>query len=120
MKIIKTYLQGVTVFRPDDERLDTMNSPNLKKEFLIARNAGEKLFLVDLSDIKYVDSSGLGALLFGLRQAVENGGGLALIHAGPRVERLIQIAQLNQHLIGYQSEEEALAALRTKSGKGTN
>ena len=117
MKLNKTYLREVTVFRLDEERLDTLNGPNFKKEFLVSINAGEKFFLVDFANVKYADSSGLGALLFGLRLATENGGGLALLNVGPRVERLIQIAHLERHLTCFNTEDEALAALQSESGK---
>ena len=64
--------------------------------------------LSDLKKVEYVDSSGLGALLFGHRQAQAHSGKMKLIHVNPRVNTLIQIAKLQDILERYEDEAVAI------------
>ena len=64
--------------------------------------------LLDLEKVKYVDSSGLGAILFGLRQARNNDGVVKLLKAQNRVLDLIRIAQLENILVNFTDKQEAL------------
>ena len=56
-----------TTFRCSFEKLDSLVAPELKALFLDQSNKGSNTFVVDLSQIKYCDSSGLSALLVGNR-----------------------------------------------------
>ena len=51
----------------DEENLNSLVAPDLKSEFVIFRNEGIPNFILDLSSVKYVDSSGLSAILTGNR-----------------------------------------------------
>jgi len=108
MKLQKHENSGVTIYRIQDERLDTLVAPDLKTEILVDLNAGIRHLLMDLKQVKYIDSSGLGALLFGLRQIRENGGDLKLLNATTRVCKLIEIGHLESHLVNFDDESEAL------------
>ncbi|MDZ7264273.1 MAG: STAS domain-containing protein [candidate division KSB1 bacterium] len=99
---------GITILKVDEDRLDSMVSPQLKSEFLVLSNQGVKRILIDLSQVTYVDSSGLGALLFGSRQLKNNQGQLKLLAANERVMNLIRIARLENHLVNYAKEQDAL------------
>ena len=79
------------------EKLDTLLAPDLKSEFVLLEKSGVKNVIVDLSDAKYCDSSGLSALLVGNRLFKENG---KLIISGlqPNVKKLIEISQLHNVL----------------------
>lgn len=108
MKLQKHVNSGVTIYRIQDERLDSLVAPDLKTEILVDLNAGIRHLLVDLKPVIYIDSSGLGALLFGLRQIREAGGDLKLLNATSRVRKLIEIGHLETHLINFDDESEAL------------
>ena len=79
------------------EKLDTLLAPDLKSEFVLLEKSGIKTVIVDLSEAKYCDSSGLSALLVGNRLFKENG---KLIISGlqPNVKKLIEISQLHNVL----------------------
>lgn len=96
----------------NEERLNTHIAPDLKAQLLLL--VGDETtnhILLDLTQVKYVDSSGLGALLLGLRQARANERRFALLGTNKRVANLIHIAQVGSVLVSYGSEEEALAGL---------
>lgn len=109
MKIYEEKINGVQVVRIEEPRLDSSLSSELKTELLrLVENEGAVNILIDLSKVEYVDSSGLGALLFGHRQVKANSGKLKLLHLNQKVRTLIRIANLENILQGYEDEEQAL------------
>lgn len=52
-----------TVFSLEEENLNTINAPDVKSEFVLLKNKGVQNFILDLSSVKFVDSSGLSAIL---------------------------------------------------------
>lgn len=110
MPFEKTQKNGVTIIRITQERLDSNIAPELKAELLILVDQGIKDILVDLTGVSYTDSSGLGALLFGLRQVREINGTLKILGANNRITNLIRIAKLENVLINFATEEQALVS----------
>lgn len=82
----------VTVYT---EKLDSILSPELKAEFVLINKNGDKNILLDLSDVKYCDSSGLSALLIGNRVCTESNGSFIVCGIQPMVEKLLKISQLD-------------------------
>jgi anti-anti-sigma factor len=62
---------------------------------LLLSKSGNNDFVLDLSNVKYCDSSGLSALLVGNRLAKENDGKLTIFGINPAVEKIISISQLD-------------------------
>jgi anti-sigma B factor antagonist len=110
MKFKVDQKENVKIVRLNEERLDTKVAPELKTQLLMLIIAESKT-LIDLSQVQYADSSGLGALLLGVRQARDIGASLAVFHAQKRVKSLIHTAQLDKLLINYEDEGKALAAM---------
>jgi len=109
MKYQVDEVDKVKILRVSEERLDTKVAPDLKTQLLMLITKDSKT-LIDLSQVQYADSSGLGALLLGVRQARDQAASLALIHAQKRVKSLIHIAQLDKLLVNYEDESEAIKA----------
>jgi len=108
-------IQGVRILRLLEPKLDSSQAADLKKELLGHVVQGHVNLVINLEKVTYVDSSGLGALLFGLRQARNNGGVLKLVRPQPDVLRLIQIARLDRTLEIFETESEAVASFQQKS-----
>lgn len=103
----------ILVVRVDEERFDSTVSAEFKAELLRAVERKQvKHILVDLKKVQYVDSSGLGALLFGHRQAKAKSGLLKLLHINPKVRTLIKIAKLEDILENFEDEEAALQSFK--------
>ena len=62
-----------SILKLQEEKLDSPLSPALKSEFVTLNAEGIKNIIIDLSEVKYVDSSGLSALLVGNRIYNEDG-----------------------------------------------
>ena len=90
------------------EKLDTTVAPELKSQLLLLDKSGVSNYILDLSNVKYCDSSGLSALLVGNRFAKTTEGAFVICGLQPNVEKLITISQLHNVLNITSSQEEAI------------
>ncbi len=84
-----------TLIKVLDEKLDTHIAPNLKSELVLISGNGEKNIILDLSNSRYCDSSGLSAILVANRLCKNAKGTFVLTGLNEAVERLITISQLD-------------------------
>ncbi|KAA0544567.1 STAS domain-containing protein [Bacillus sp. BGMRC 2118] len=76
--------------------IDAYTAPGLKSELVpIAEEKGIQLTL-DLSNVSYIDSTGLGVLVGTLKLTRKNDGSMCLIGLNERVTRLFKITGLNE------------------------
>ncbi len=64
--------------------------------------------IVDMADVKWMNSSGLGTLMAGLTTLRSSEGDLKLVHVPDRVKRPIQITKLDQVLQMFDTVEDAV------------
>jgi anti-sigma B factor antagonist len=114
MKLEVTADSGVSILRYKSERLDAHNSDALKAKIKEIFEGGAKNVLVDLAEVRFIDSSGLGALVSGFKNAVAYKGVLALTGFQDQVRSMFELTRLNRVFDIYASKEEALAALSGK------
>jgi len=82
-----------------EENLNSVKAPDLKSEMVMIKQSGVKNVILDLSQVKYVDSSGLSAILTGNRLWTEDGGLFVLTGINhPSVKMLITISRLDSVL----------------------
>jgi anti-anti-sigma factor len=74
---------------------------------------GSKKILLNLSDMDYIDSNGLGELVQAFREAQRRGASLRLLKPQDRVAKTLRLTNLLPMFTVYESEEDALAAFRT-------
>ncbi|MCI5934005.1 MAG: STAS domain-containing protein [Lachnospiraceae bacterium] len=74
-----------------DGRVDTTTSPQLQNAILLAFQKGNKLVL-DFSDVEYVSSAGLRALLIGQKTANSKGGSMTLLHVADAVLQVFKMS----------------------------
>jgi len=87
--------EGYAIVRVTAEKLDSQVSPALKSE-LVVLNADEFYsIIIDLSDTRYCDSSGLSAILVANRLCKNSGGTFVLCGLQRSVSKLISISQLD-------------------------
>jgi len=100
---------GITFVAIPVERLDASNSKEIKKlmEPIIARN---NKIGVDLSAVRFMDSSGLGALLSCLRLVANNGGDLKLFGMRDSVRALFELVRMHRIFEIVASQDAAVEA----------
>ena len=97
------------------EKLDSQVSPSLKSE-LVVLNADEfSNIIIDLSDTRYCDSSGLSAILVANRLCKNSGGAFVLCSLQRSVSKLISISQLDTILNITPTLNEAVDLLAMES-----
>ena len=94
-----------------EEKLDTTLAPKLKSELITLHAEGVKNIVLDVSEVKYIDSSGLSSLLVGNRILTEDGGIFVIASPTEHVQKLIKISQLDNVLNILPSREEAVDAV---------
>jgi anti-sigma B factor antagonist len=71
---------------------------------------GKVYFLVDLKDVGFLDSSGLGALVRALTTSQREGGQTKLLHAGPQVRKLLEMTKLDSVFELHDDLEKAVSS----------
>jgi anti-sigma B factor antagonist len=101
---------NVTVI-PVAGRLDTHTAPRFGEQLDELLHAGRALLLIEASELQYIGSAGLRALLVAGKRAAEQGGRLALCGMTTPIHRMVEVAGLDAILQTYPSREDALANL---------
>ena len=70
---------------------------------------GQHRLVVDLGQVSFIDSSGLGALISGLKSARQAGGDLRIANPGEQARVVLKLTRLDRVLHPYDSVEDALA-----------
>ncbi len=96
-----------TVIKLLAEKLDSNLAPSLKSELVVISTDGAKNIIIDLSDTRYCDSSGLSAILVANRLCKNNQGVFVLTGLQESVKKLISISQLDTILNITPSVSEA-------------
>ena len=106
---IKTEPNGkVLVLMVREERLDAHNSDELKVEMNRLFESGTKELLVDLKEVRFIDSSGLGVLVSGFKNASTHQGSIKLCSLQTQVKSMFELTRLHRVFDIYQTVDEAL------------
>ncbi len=93
LKLHVHAVDGFPVFELSGS-LDIATSPTVRAALLDASERGDHRLIVDLSDVEFLDSTGLGALIGAQRRANEMGGELRLVVKEGQIVRLLRITGL--------------------------
>ena len=91
----ETLAGDVTLVRIEG-RLDAAAAPDFQAELMGVIAAGRTRLAVDLSEVLFVDSTGIGALVSGLKAARRAGGELRLVAPGPQAMKLLKLTTLDR------------------------
>ncbi|MBE9230041.1 STAS domain-containing protein [Phormidium sp. LEGE 05292] len=94
--------------------LDAFSEPNFRKAIVgFIQQDGPKNIILDLSQIDFLDSSGLGALVQIAKEAQNNNGSLQIV-PNPRVTQTVKLVRLEKFLSLQSSVEAALENIKNK------
>lgn len=77
--------------------------------------SGEKKILLNLANVSYIDSSGLGELVAGYTTLQRNNGEMKLLHLTQRITELMMITKLLTVFDVYENEETAVNSFQLAS-----
>ena len=101
---------SVVLIEVKEERLDAHNSSELKTQMLTLFDEGKNNLVIDLQDVRFVDSSGLGSLVSGFKNASARNGNLKLSGLQPQVKSMFELTRLHRVFEIFPGAEEALAS----------
>lgn len=94
MKYTVDKQERYTIFQLDETTLNSVLAPQLKSEFVLLSNEGVNNLILNLSNVEFVDSSGLSAILTGDRLWKHIGSFILTGIEHPSVRKLIEISRL--------------------------
>ena len=109
MEIAVDNVGGIAVAEMPVDELDASNSPEFKRDIAPVLLANTKLVL-DLSRLRFVDSSGLGAMLSCLRQLSAKNGDLKLCGLSKQVRAAFELVRMHRVFDIAGTKEEAIHA----------
>ena len=86
---------GICVLSLEGE-VDVYTAPRLKEALINELESGCTYVLVDLENVGFIDSSGLGVLVGGLRRAKEKGGSIRLVCTRDSILKVFRITGLDK------------------------
>ena len=97
--------------------MDVFSSPAVKQKIAEAVEEGDHYVIIDLRRVSYMDSTGLGVLISGLKRTREHGGNICLLAPHHRVRKILKVTGLENVLCPYETLEEAREKVHVVVGK---
>ena len=108
---ITTRTRGdVTILDPQGAITLGDGEAALRQAVHAALDGGASRILVNLAGVPLMDSSGLGSLLAAYRLVTSRGGEIRVMHMPPRIQDVLQAAELLTYFDPHDDEDEAIAA----------
>jgi anti-anti-sigma factor len=86
-----------------------MNNVKLVKEIFDKEvDSGVKYIAIDMSNLNYIDSSGIGSFIALMRRLKEVGGEVILLNLPQNIERIFQMTKLLAFFKVYKNEQDFL------------
>ena len=108
MTITEHAFGAVTVLHLDGRLVYGDGDQALKEQINALVRQGRKLLVLNMKDVTYLDSAGVGVLVWKFVTVRKQGGTIKLANLSPRSHNVMHISKLLQVFEHYDSEEEAL------------
>ena len=112
MKFKSRESKGVTIIELTGNVMGGPDATSLNEQIHKLIGENKKKVVVDLEEVKFINSSGLGMLIGGLTTLRNSGGEMKLAHASKKIEDLLKMTKLNSVFDIHGSVNEAVAALK--------
>ena len=107
---------GCTICRPVGE-LDAFTVSQFRQA--LAELANGPRLVIDMSEVPFVDSAGLGALIGGIRRARELGGDVVVVCNRPSLVRILRTTGFDRIVAMTDTVDEAKTAFEGSRGRGS-
>ncbi len=106
MDISVERAENYVVLRPEG-RLNMVAAPRLRSSIEGVVQDGSTRVVLDLGAVSFMDSSGLGAVIAGLKRARQAGGDLRLAAVGEQVQTVMRLTNLDRVLRPHETVRDA-------------
>ena len=118
---IETQKVGDAVVLHVAGEVDVFTAPQLREALVGVIEEGSRDVVVDLQGVDFLDSTGLGVLVAGLKRVRQYGGDLSLVCTREHILKILDITGLVKVLKVHDSVEAATAAAGDEgSGEGSD
>jgi anti-sigma B factor antagonist len=93
---VEVKREDLTCFVLIKGEIDAYTAPQLKSQLVPVAEEKEASLIIDLTDVSYIDSTGLGVFIATLKSTRKYGGSLRLVGLNDRVRRLFKITGLDE------------------------
>ena len=100
--------EGIVIFKLTG-KLNMVHAPAVRQELSDQISAGHNKIVIDMSGVDFMDSSGLGALINGLKGARQAGGDLRIAAPVEQVKLVLKLTNLDRVIKTYSSTEKAFS-----------
>lgn len=90
--------------------VDLANASDLRERLFELVSDGHRRIVVDFTETEFLDSTGLGALVAGLKRLRAHEGEMRLVCTNVRVRKVFEITHIDRVLPLYETVDEACAA----------
>ncbi|MBV9382566.1 MAG: STAS domain-containing protein [Streptosporangiaceae bacterium] len=104
-----TAAAGTTVVEVSGE-IDVYTAPRLREKLISLADAGSYHLIVDMERVEFLDSTGLGVLVGGLKRVRAYDGGIDLVCTQGRILKIFRITGLSKVFDIFDTVDEAVAA----------
>ncbi len=108
MKIETRTIDGVTILDVSGKITLAEGSVDVKKSVRDLLDSGRNQILLNLGDVKYIDSSGIGELVSSFTTVTNKGGKLKLLNLTLKIRELLAITKLLTVFECFDDEAEAV------------
>jgi anti-sigma B factor antagonist len=112
LKFTNREVDGVTVVALDGRIVLGEESNALRERVKALVAEGKKKIVLNMANITFIDSAGLGTLVAAHHSAKTQGAALKLCHLGAKFQEVLQITKLLTVFDVYNSEAEAVASFK--------
>lgn len=95
MRIEANEQRGVTVLAVLEARIDATCADEFKAVFAASADRDTPLVVIDLTIVSFIDSTGLGALVGGLKRVASRGGRVVVAGLQPGVSSLFRLTRMD-------------------------
>jgi len=106
---VTEYDNGITVLAVRGE-VDVYTAPRLREKLVELVSKGKHHIVVDLEAVDFLDSTGLGVLVGGLKRLRSHEGDLNLVCTQQRILKVFEITGLTKVFTIYESVDAATTA----------
>jgi anti-sigma B factor antagonist len=107
LELETTQQDGMAVLTLRGE-IDVYTAPRMRQAIVDLVDAGSLNVVIDMEKVDFLDSTGLGVLVEGLKRVKTRGGNLSIVITQDKILKIFDITGLNKAFPIYGSLEDAL------------
>ncbi len=104
---------GLLFVKPLDKSIEAANSKDFRGKIIDLINQGNSIVILNLSQVEFMDSSGLGALISILKLLANSQGKIVICEAQNQITKIFTLTRLDQVFQLFSNEKEAIVFLET-------